>query len=198
MNLILKVIFVYLSILVITILLGAFMEIFHVPMEFVLPQLAPGIVGLLAVYVFRDSEIENFPNDSSSPRLILFVLVFIAPIITGFAFFALFFAVGVVDRFETSENILLLLLWMPVGAIGEELGWRSYLQRILRRNFSPLLAFSALGVLWTLWHVGNFQYGMIFMIGQLLFLTGFSIIIGLISEHQGNNIWFATLGSYWY
>jgi membrane protease YdiL (CAAX protease family) len=79
------------------------------------------------------------------------------------------------------------------GPLGEELGWRGYLQIELNKRF-PLLGSSLIvGVIWGLWHlplwfVSGFQgvnlllYIVFFMVG----LVSFSVIIGYIYGRGGN------------
>lgn len=41
---------------------------------------------------------------------------------------------------------------MISGAVGEEIGWRGFLQPRLQRTWSPLVASLAIGLLWASWH----------------------------------------------
>jgi membrane protease YdiL (CAAX protease family) len=44
-----------------------------------------------------------------------------------------------------------LLLWVPLGAIGEELGWRGYLHKRLDIGLTGLVSSIVVGLLWALW-----------------------------------------------
>ncbi len=79
------------------------------------------------------------------------------------------------------------------GPLGEELGWRGYLQTELNKRFSLLKSSLIVGVIWALWHfpllfVSGFQgvnlllYITFFMVG----LIAFSIIIGYVYGRGGN------------
>ena len=79
------------------------------------------------------------------------------------------------------------------GPLGEELGWRGYLQIELNKRFSLLKSSLIVGVIWSLWHlplwfVSGFQgvdlllYIVFFMIG----LISFSVIIGYVYGRGGN------------
>jgi membrane protease YdiL (CAAX protease family) len=79
------------------------------------------------------------------------------------------------------------------GPLGEELGWRGYLQIELNKRFSLLGSSLIVGVIWGLWHlplwfVSGFQgvnlllYVVFFMVG----LVSFSIIIGYVYGRGGN------------
>jgi len=49
----------------------------------------------------------------------------------------------------------MLVLTMVVGAAGEELGWRAYLQPYLQTRFSVLRSSLIVGVLWGFWRTGS-------------------------------------------
>jgi membrane protease YdiL (CAAX protease family) len=90
----------------------------------------------------------------------------------------------------------LLLMFMDSlirGPLGEELGWRGYLQIELNKRFSLLKSSLIVGMIWgvwllPLWFVSGFQgvnlllYIVFFMIG----LVSFSVIIGYIYGRGGN------------
>ncbi len=79
------------------------------------------------------------------------------------------------------------------GPLGEELGWRGYLQIELNKRYSLLGSTLIVGVIWGLWHlplwfVSGFQganlllYIVFFMVG----LVSFSVIIGYVYDRGGN------------
>lgn len=79
------------------------------------------------------------------------------------------------------------------GPLGEELGWRGYLQNELNKRFSLLESSLIVGVIWGLWHlplwfVSGFEganlllYIVFFMVG----LIAFSVIIGFVYGRGGN------------
>ncbi len=79
------------------------------------------------------------------------------------------------------------------GPLGEELGWRGYLQIELDKRFSMPASSLIVGVIWGLWHlplwfVSGYQgvnlllYVVFFMVG----LVAFSVIIGYVYGRGGN------------
>ena len=79
------------------------------------------------------------------------------------------------------------------GPLGEELGWRGYLQLELNKRFSLLKASLIVGSIWGVWHfplwfvsgvqgINLLLYILFFMIG----LISFSVIIGFIFTRSGN------------
>ncbi|MFV0393206.1 MAG: CPBP family intramembrane glutamic endopeptidase [Coprobacillaceae bacterium] len=76
----------------------------------------------------------------------------------------------------TGTTNAFLLLWLIGGCFGEEIGWRGYLQPLLLNRFeSPLKTSIILGVMWGLWHAGDYGEG----IGFLLFVV-FTICLSII------------------
>jgi hypothetical protein len=45
-----------------------------------------------------------------------------------------------------------LLMALPFGPLGEELGWRGYLQPRLMERSSPVATSLVIGTVWTFWH----------------------------------------------
>ena len=85
------------------------------------------------------------------------------------------------------------------GPLGEELGWRGFLQNELNKRFPLLKSSLIVGVIWGLWHlplwfVSGFQgvnlllYIVFFMVG----LVSFSVIIGYV-YHRGVNLLYPIL-----
>ncbi|MFE6750825.1 CPBP family intramembrane glutamic endopeptidase [Kitasatospora purpeofusca] len=76
----------------------------------------------------------------------------------------------------------LIVLAQLIGACGEELGWRCYLQPLLRTRFGPLAAPVAVGLLWGAWHVQVFAQRPGYAAGFLLATVAMSVVLGLASE----------------
>ncbi|MEU6083409.1 CPBP family intramembrane glutamic endopeptidase [Streptomyces sp. NPDC047108] len=77
------------------------------------------------------------------------------------------------------HSFLLIVLAQLVGACGEEIGWRCFLQPLLRSRFGPFTASAAVGVAWGLWHVQAMAAGPAYAAGFLLATTSMSVVLGL-------------------
>jgi len=53
---------------------------------------------------------------------------------------------------------LYLLIALPFGPLGEELGWRGFALPRLQARFSPLVSSLIIGVVWTFWHTPMFWF----------------------------------------
>jgi len=101
-----------------------------------------------------------------------------------------------IARLSVGSILLMFLDSLIRGPLGEELGWRGYLQIELNKRFSLLKSSLIVGAIWGVWHlplwfVSGFQgvnlllYIVFFMIG----LVSFSVIIGYIYSRGGNMLY---------
>ncbi|TCC20769.1 CPBP family intramembrane glutamic endopeptidase [Kribbella speibonae] len=73
-----------------------------------------------------------------------------------------------------------LVITMVIGAAGEELGWRAYLQPYLQTRFSVLRSSLVVGVLWGFWHIGGFEHGLAYMGLFVVMATALSVVMGAV------------------
>ena len=61
-------------------------------------------------------------------------------------------------KIDTGFSLLLFAFYILVlgGPLGEEIGWRGYLQPQLQEKFSPMTTSFIIGAVWTLWHIPLF------------------------------------------
>jgi membrane protease YdiL (CAAX protease family) len=86
-----------------------------------------------------------------------------------------------------------MLIGIIIGSIGEEIGWRSFLQPTLEKNNSVILASILVGLIWGLWHIGHYKNGLLYMIGFLFFTISASILLAWILRETGYSIIIALL-----
>lgn len=88
-----------------------------------------------------------------------------------------------------------LVLTMTVGAAGEELGWRAYLQPYLQTRFSVLRSSVIVGLLWGFWHIGGLEHGLVYMGLFVVMATALSVVMGAVLRvARGANLAIATAG----
>jgi membrane protease YdiL (CAAX protease family) len=81
-----------------------------------------------------------------------------------------------------------------LGAFGEELGWRGYLQRIVESKVNVLFSSLLVGVLWDLWHVlYYYQNGPIWLLFFALTTLEYSVIIAWLLQDTDYNVVIAGL-----
>ncbi|NOR14858.1 MAG: CPBP family intramembrane metalloprotease [Candidatus Aminicenantes bacterium] len=71
-----------------------------------------------------------------------------------------------------------VLIALPFGPMGEELGWRGYLLPKLLEKHTPLAASVILGFIWTFWHMASFSFPGA-AIPSLFDVTSFTILLYL-------------------
>ncbi|SEC08865.1 CAAX protease self-immunity [Streptomyces sp. 2231.1] len=83
------------------------------------------------------------------------------------------------------HSFLLVAVAQLVGACGEEIGWRCFLQPLLRTRFGPLPASVAVGTVWGLWHVQVLGRSPAYAAGFLLATIALSVVLGLALDGTG-------------
>jgi len=195
---IIRIIIIYATFILLTILLAVLWQQTGLPVELGVAQMGPFLGALILGYlVFKDAgKIKTFlvEGEHPLPLVILvagipFILAIIAKTIHGF-----FPDTSATISMLDGTSLFLILLWVPLGAFFEEIGWRNYLGKYINKVFeTPIYGYIVLGLLWSAWHMQNYQYGFVFVFGQVLLLTSLSVLIGDITKRYGQNILSATL-----
>ncbi|GHT13078.1 hypothetical protein FACS189426_17470 [Bacteroidia bacterium] len=165
--------------LIITVLLAVVQQKINLDFEKItLPQLAPALAFLAVSLIFANIAFSvnvDFNKSIALKTLIAFILPFL---LFGIAFLAGKLTGLNVKITENLQSILpIMLIGIIIGAFGEEIGWRSFLQPFLEKKNSVLIASVLVGCIWGLWHIGHYKNGLLFMVGFLLFTISASIII---------------------
>jgi membrane protease YdiL (CAAX protease family) len=79
-------------------------------------------------------------------------------------------------------NLIPTLVFWIVAALGEELGWRGYLQNHLRIKHAPLV----IGSIWWAWHLGGMNVATPYMYGVFLVDT---IMISYLLAWMSKSVW---------
>ncbi|MGO4426975.1 CPBP family intramembrane glutamic endopeptidase, partial [Streptomyces sp. MCAF7] len=108
-------------------------------------------------------------------------LLAMAPLITALS--AGTYALATGDAHATDPRSLdhpfaLIVVAQLIGACAEEIGWRCFLQPLLRTRFGPLTASTAIGAVWGVWHVQMFAQAPAYAAGFLLGTVAMSVVLG--------------------
>ncbi|MFF0750695.1 CPBP family intramembrane glutamic endopeptidase [Streptomyces sp. NPDC004267] len=109
-------------------------------------------------------------------------LLLTAPLIIALAAGAYGLAHGdavVTDPRSLGHPFALIVVAQLVGACGEEIGWRCWLQPLLSGRFGPLTASVVVGLLWGVWHVQVFAQAPAYAAGFLVATVAMSVVLGL-------------------
>lgn len=77
---------------------------------------------------------------------------------------------------------LVFLVFQLVGAAGEEVGWRGFLQPALEFRYGRLVAVGVTGLIWALWHVRAFTMGPVVAGSFLVAAMGFAVVLGYLAN----------------
>jgi membrane protease YdiL (CAAX protease family) len=190
-NMIWKIILYVLITFLVTALLAISQQKTNLSFERIsLPQLAPAIAVLILFLIYGNLPASiKFSLDKSI--LSKSFIAFVSPLILFAITFLIGRQTGLNVKFtgNLSKLIPVMLVGMLIGALGEEIGWRSFLQPVFEKKSSILFASIIIGIIWGLWHVGHYKNGFLFMTGFLLFTISASIIIaGLLRNTEYNLI----------
>lgn len=107
----------------------------------------PGISAIITLFIFRKSHQKTitFFGTSKLRSLLFYFLPMLALTIPGIS--------GIYNE-NTHLAPLLLAVFGFFSILGEELGWRGFLQDALR-PMNPIKRYILIGVMWELWHFTN-------------------------------------------
>ena len=144
------------------------------PEGVILPQWGSGLAALVML-VFHGDRHRFSVIDRSIPlsRYVVAALVPIGGALAAYLIETLI--LGAIPFGDTASTPGLLLLWMPLGAFGEELGWRGYLHKRLNIRLAGLPSSLIVGIMWALGHVGLYQNGVL-----LVQATAFNVMLAAI------------------
>jgi membrane protease YdiL (CAAX protease family) len=107
----------------------------------------PGIAGIICLFLFRKTHVRTitFLGSSWKRSLIVWFVPFILLAIPGVE----------QGKGEVSHAFpLIVSLFAVLTVVGEEVGWRGFLQDALR-PIKPVWRYALIGVLWEAWHFTN-------------------------------------------
>ncbi|MFI6149628.1 CPBP family intramembrane glutamic endopeptidase [Streptomyces sp. NPDC051109] len=83
------------------------------------------------------------------------------------------------------HSFVLIAVAQLVGACEEEVGWRCYLQPLLRTRLGTVASSVTVGVLWGAWHVPVFGQAPAYAAGFLAATVAMSVVLGIALEGVG-------------
>jgi len=192
---ILRIVLFYLLAFFFTFLMGGIQQAVGISTELsALPQWGPGLAGILMALIFRKDQLRLNFKLKEAPRS-KFLWALLLPLIPAAVLFPIIWFTHESFRFQSdiTSPIALLLMSLALGAVGEETGWRGYLHARLDRDLKPLVSSAIVALLWTLWHVGFYQNGALYVLFAVVAFTGFSITLYYLVREIDFNIWVASL-----
>jgi membrane protease YdiL (CAAX protease family) len=175
------------------IILGGGSAALGVPAEIGLAQLGPGIASLLMLTIFRqDGHQMTFFNRKTPWQRYGYVVLIMLGGTAVIYVLSQFLKVAGTDTSYATASLPLLLLWMPFGALGEEIGWRGYLHKYLDGRFTGIVSSLIVGLLWATMHVHFFQNGPVFMAFFALLMISYTIVMYALLHDTGFDVLLAS------
>jgi membrane protease YdiL (CAAX protease family) len=164
------------------------------PPEIGLAQWGPGIAALLMLVIFRKDDFKITFFSKATPVL-RYLLAALIPLGAGLIVLLMraFIPMETTTPPDVYDSLLLVLIWMPLGALGEELGWRGYLHKKLDTRMRGLFSSLLVGVLWMPIHIHFFSEGPVFVFFLTLLLTSYSIVIYALVQDTSFSVILATI-----
>ena len=165
-----------------------------VPAEVGLAQWGPGIAALFMLAIFRKDgfKITYFTKGTPAIRYLYAILI---PLGAGIIVYLLKFLIPMQSAAvpKIFDNLPLTLLWIPLGAIGEEIGWRGYLHKKLDPRMRGLVSSLLVGILWMPIHVHFLAQGPVFLFFFALMIMSYSVVIYALVQDTNFNVLLASI-----
>ncbi|MFF1495329.1 CPBP family intramembrane glutamic endopeptidase [Streptomyces sp. NPDC058304] len=171
--------------------LGAVQPDTGVPPEVVqLTQFGPAVgVGAVALYRRRQTR-ELLRGGGGGERRTgrAVALLATAGLIVALSVLAYWLAsgdVGFTRPGALHHPFVLIAAAQLVGACGEEVGWRCFLQPLLRTRFGTVVSSMTVGAVWGAWHVPVFAQAPAYAAGFLVATVAMSVVLGVALDGTG-------------
>jgi uncharacterized protein len=155
-------------------------------------QFAPGFAAVVTVLLFRGSTRWRFQfvPGTVTGRGVLRIGAAVAAagilmLLTVALCAAAGIAIPVTSLSTVGPPVAALLVAQFVGACGEELGWRCFLQPTLGTRAGPITTGTVVGLIWGLWHVQVIALGPWYLLAFLAATVGMSIVLALLLHSRG-------------
>lgn len=159
-----------------------------------LPQFGPGFAAIIMIMVYRSDNVKftiAFKGIHVARYLGAITIPILIPTILFITYNQFIGPLSIPSIDATS--LMILFGGILLGAFGEELGWRGYAQNMLEKKLNSLVAVLIVGILWGLWHIGNLQYGPIYMLFFVFSTIGYSTVMAWLLHGTDYNVVLASL-----
>ncbi len=164
------------------------------PPQIGLAQIAPGAAALMMLVIFRKDrfQITFFSKDTPALRYLWAALI---PVGVGLVVYLVQSLVPMEPTAvpDVYNQMLLVMLWIPIGALGEELGWRGYLNKLLDKRLRGLFSAVLVGLMWLPIHISFLNQGPIILFFLALWFISLSIVIHALVQDTGFSVLVAAI-----
>jgi membrane protease YdiL (CAAX protease family) len=164
------------------------------PPQIGLAQWGPGVAALLMLVIFRKDGFKiSFVTKETPPLRYLWAVLIPAGV--GLLVFGIRSLIPMEPAAPPGifEQLPLVLLWTPLGALGEEIGWRGYLHKKLDTRLRGLVSSVLVGLLWMPIHISFVSKGLLLVVFLALWFVSLSIVAYALVQDTGFSVLVATL-----
>jgi membrane protease YdiL (CAAX protease family) len=176
-------------------LLGGLQEATGIlPPQVGLAQWGPAVAALLTLVIFRKDRFRiSFVTKETPPLRYLWALLLPAGV--GLLVFGIRSLIPMESTAPPAvfDQLPLVLAWTPLGALGEEIGWRGYLHKKLDTRLRGLVSSVLVGLLWMPIHMSFLTKGPILVVFLALWFISLSIVAYALVQDTGFSVLVATL-----
>ncbi|WP_078861329.1 CPBP family intramembrane glutamic endopeptidase [Streptomyces sp. NRRL F-2747] len=173
--------------------LGAVQPATGIPQEVVqLTQFGPALaVGAVALYRRRQTRelLRGAAGSGAGPRplggAVLFAAAGLIVLLCVLGYYAVRGEAPFTSPGSLQQPFTLIVVAQLVGACGEEVGWRCFLQPLLRTRLGTVAASVTVGMLWGVWHVQVFAQAPAYAAGFLVATVAMSVVLGIALDGLG-------------
>jgi uncharacterized protein len=164
------------------------------PPQIGLAQWGPGLAALLMLVIFKKDGIKIRIVSKNTP-LLRYLLAALIPAGVGLVVYLVrrLVPMAATQLPDVYDQLWLVLLWSPLGALGEEIGWRGYLQQKLNTRFRGLVSSIIVALLWLPIHLTFLSQSPILIFFLMVWFISLSIVIYALVQDIGFNVLVATI-----
>lgn len=147
------------------------------PPQIGLAQWGPGIAALLMLILFRKEGFKITLFAKNTP-FVRYLLAAVIPAGVGLIVFFIRTLIPMKSYIPDVYNQMsLVLIWTPLGTLGEEIGWRGFLHKKLNTRLRGLVSSVLVGLMWMAIHITFLTHGPVFLFFLALWFISLSIVI---------------------
>ncbi|MFD7667548.1 CPBP family intramembrane glutamic endopeptidase [Streptomyces sp. NPDC059788] len=159
--------------------LGAIQPATGIPAEVIqLTQFGPALGVGLAALLWPSRVRELLAGSGPGPGGRGVLLLVTAPLVIALSVAAYTALTGDPRFTRPDAPFALIAVAQLIGACGEEIGWRCFLQPLLRARFGPLTTSVVVGVVWGSWHVQIFARHPLYAAAFVTMAVSMSVVMG--------------------
>ncbi|MGF1503592.1 MAG: CPBP family intramembrane glutamic endopeptidase [Anaerolineae bacterium] len=195
MALFVRVVVYYVLMWVFLIILGGTSQAVGLPVEVGVAQWGPGIAALLMLLIFRKDGLRLTLVNPDTP-FSRYVLAFAVPLALSAVIYGvsrLLPPTAAPSAWAVVTSLPMLLIWIPFGALGEEIGWRGYLQIRLDVRLNGFTSSLIVAALWAPMHIHLFSNGLLYIALFFITLMGYSLVLYALLHDTGFSVLIATV-----